>query len=148
LKWFAKIPAKNIRATLKEIEKQISILGNLGRRPPSPGFGATRHAVPPERQFYCVNWIGGAHGGAVLQIHAWQQARATGKHQRRNGWRENGIRELRKLGKEFNAYWPARNKATPRHCMAFLKWRIRIIQNPPRTRVDMPCPINLAELRR
>jgi len=37
----------------------------------------------------------------------------------------DGIRELRKLEKDFNAYWPLRNKATPQHCSAFLKWRIR-----------------------
>jgi hypothetical protein len=38
---------------------------------------------------------------------------------------QNAIRELRKLEKDFNAYWPLRNKATPKHCSAFLKWRIR-----------------------
>ena len=26
--------------------------------------------------------------------------------------------------KDFNAYWPLRNKATPKHCSAFLRWRI------------------------
>ena len=35
-----------------------------------------------------------------------------------------GIRELQKLEKDFNAYWPLRNKATPKHCSAFLRWRI------------------------
>jgi len=60
----------------------------------------------------------------------WQQARATGKTSEAKRLARNGIRELRKLGKEFNAYWPARNKATPRHCMAFLKWRIRDYSKP------------------
>ena len=55
----------------------------------------------------------------------WQQARAAGKTSEAKRLARNGIRELRKLDKEFNAYWPLRNKATPRHCSAFLKWRIR-----------------------
>ena len=131
LKWFAKIPAKNIRATLKEIEKQISILGNLGRRPPSPGFGATRHAVPPGTTILLRELDLAARMAAQsCKFMLWQQARATGKTSEAKRLARNGIRELRKLDKEFNACWPARNKATPRYCMAFLKWRIRDYSKP------------------
>jgi hypothetical protein len=28
------------------------------------------------------------------------------------------------LQTDFNAAWPLRNKATPRHCSPFLQWRI------------------------
>jgi hypothetical protein len=35
------------------------------------------------------------------------------------------IRELQKLEKDFAAYWPLRNKATPKHCSTFLRWRIK-----------------------
>jgi hypothetical protein len=35
-----------------------------------------------------------------------------------------GIRELQKLEKDFNAGWPSRYKATPKHSSAFLRWRI------------------------
>jgi hypothetical protein len=55
----------------------------------------------------------------------WQQARAAGKISEAKHLARKGIRELRKLEKDFNAYWPSRNKATPQHCSAFLKWRIR-----------------------
>ena len=37
---------------------------------------------------------------------------------------QTGIRELHELEKDFNRYWPLRNKATPKHCSAFLRWRI------------------------
>jgi hypothetical protein len=55
----------------------------------------------------------------------WQQAVASGNPSEAKRRAQAGIRELRKLGAEFNAYWPLRNKATPKHCSAFLKWRSR-----------------------
>jgi len=53
----------------------------------------------------------------------WQQACAAGKTSEAKRLARANIRELRKLEKEFNACWPLRHKATPRHCSAFLKWR-------------------------
>jgi hypothetical protein len=55
----------------------------------------------------------------------WQQTLAAGENSKERHLARTGIRELRKLEKDFNAYWPTRNKATPQHCSAFLKWRIR-----------------------
>ena len=55
----------------------------------------------------------------------WQQARAAGKKSEAKGLAQTGIRELQKLDKDFSAYWPERNKATPLHCSAFLKWRMQ-----------------------
>jgi len=55
----------------------------------------------------------------------WQQARAAGNNSEAKRLARAGIRELQKLEKDFNAYWPSRNKATPLHCSAFLKWRIQ-----------------------
>jgi hypothetical protein len=55
----------------------------------------------------------------------WQQARAAGNNSETKRLARTGIRELRKLEKDFNAYWPSRNKATPLHCSAFLKWRMQ-----------------------
>ena len=58
LKWFAKIPAENIRATLKEIEKQRTMLRRAKLEPVMPGF-------------YCAGTgSGGAHGGAIVPVHA------------------------------------------------------------------------------
>ena len=117
LKWFAKIPAKNIRATLKEIERQISILGNLGRRQ-TPSL--------PDQKFYCAELDLAARMAAQsCKFMLWQQAHAAGKTSEAKKLARAGIHELRKLDREFRAYWPSRNKATPRHCSSFLKWRIR-----------------------
>ena len=54
----------------------------------------------------------------------WQQAVAAGKMSEAKRLAQAGIRELQRLEKDFNAYWPLRNKATPKHCSAFLRWRI------------------------
>ncbi len=116
LKYHAQIPEKNIRGTLKEIEKQISILENAGRR----------HAVPPSSNILLRELKLAARMAAQsCRFMLWQQARAAGKTSEANRLARNGIRELRKLDKEFNVYWRTRNKATPRHCSGFLQWRIR-----------------------
>ena len=125
LKYHARISGKNIRATLKEIGKQRALL-KMGRRPPSLRFGATRHAVPPKTKILTLELDLAARMAAQsCQFMLWQQARAAGKNSEAKRLARTGIRELRKLEKDFNAYWPLRNKTTPQHCSAFLKWRIR-----------------------
>jgi len=61
----------------------------------------------------------------------WQQARAAGNISEAKRLARTGIRELRKLEKDFKACWPLQNKATPQHCSAFLKWRIRDYRRSP-----------------
>ena len=61
---------------------------------------------------------------AIVPVHAVAAGAAAGKCVRGKRLARTGIRELQKLDKDFNAYWPLRNKATPQHCSAFLKWRI------------------------
>ena len=39
-----------------------------------------------------------------------------------------------KLEKDFNALWPLRNKATPRHCSPFLRWRMDDYLNVDKSR--------------
>src|ERR1035437_7651 len=125
LKHHARIPGKNIRATLKEIEKQRALL-KMGRRPPSLRFGATRQAVPPKAKILALELDLAARMAAQsCEFMLWQQTLAAGKNSEAKRLARTGIRELRKLEKDFNAYWPTRNKATPQHCSAFLKWRIR-----------------------
>ena len=121
LKWFAKIPAKNIHAALREIEKQISILENMGQR----------HAVPPKSKILLHELDLAARMAAQsCWFMLWQQAMVADKIKEAKRWAQTGVRELRRLDKEFNAYWPSRNKATPRHSAAFLKWRIRDYSKP------------------
>jgi hypothetical protein len=136
--WFNRIPAKNILAALKEIEKQIAILRNWGRR----------HAVPPKSKILLRELDLAARMAAQsCRFMLWQQAvakqggvgastlrsTATEDGPRRpdaaarrpcHQMAQAGIRELRKLENDFNAYWPLRNKATPKHCSTFLGWRI------------------------
>jgi hypothetical protein len=54
----------------------------------------------------------------------WQQAMAAGRISKAKKLARVGIHELHELGKDFNAYWPLRNKAAPKHCSTFLRWRI------------------------
>ena len=55
----------------------------------------------------------------------WQQAVAANKKAAAALLARRGGRELRRLEKDFQAYWPQRNKATPKHCSPFLQWRMR-----------------------
>ena len=111
LKHYALISSKNIRAALKEIEKQRAIL---------------KHASRPKAKILALELDLAARMAAQsCRFMLWQQARATGKFSEAKRLARAGIRELRKLEKDFKAYWPTRNKATPQHCSTFLKWRIR-----------------------
>jgi hypothetical protein len=127
LGWFRKIPARNIRAALKEIKGQIAILGQLGRR----------HAVPPKSKILLRELDLAARMAAEsCRFMLWQQAVAkqgrVGAPRRPDAAARRpyqrmasaGIRELQKLEKDFNAGWPSRYKATPKHSSAFLRWRI------------------------
>ena len=114
LKWFSKISAKNIHHALKEIEKQRSRL-NWGRH----------HAVPPKSKILLQELdLAARMATQSCQFMLWQQAVAAGKISKAKKLSRVGIRELHKLEKDFNAYWPLRNKATPKNCSAFLRWRI------------------------
>jgi hexosaminidase len=112
-KHHAWISGKNIRATLKEIEKQRAV---LRRAKPSSKAG---NVLLQELD------LAARMAAQSCQFMLWQQARAAGKNFEAKRLARTGIRELRKLEKDFNDYWPFRNKATPQHCSAFLKWRIR-----------------------
>jgi hypothetical protein len=110
LKHYTQISGKNIRAALKEIEKQRALL---------------KHAGPPKAKILALELDLAARMAAQsCQFMLWQQARTAGNNSDAKRLARTGIRELRKLEKDFNAYWPLRNKATPQHCSAFLKWRI------------------------
>ena len=57
-------------------------------------------------------------------IMLWQQALAANDKPSARKLARDGAAELAKLDREFSAYWPRRNKASPMKCSAFLKWRI------------------------
>ena len=112
LKYFARIPQRKIRAALAELEKQHAV---FRRAKPHTKAGrilraeldlATRMAVQS------------------CKIMLWQQALASGRTAQAQHMARRGVAELRKLDRDFNAYWPARNKGTPAKCSAFLRWRM------------------------
>jgi hexosaminidase len=113
LKWFAKISAPKIRAALKEIAAQRKI---LARAKPETDAGKI-----------LAGELDLAARMAAESCHfmLWQQAVAAGKKALAKKLARRGIRELQKLDRDFKAYWPLRNKATPKHSSPFLQWRIK-----------------------
>jgi hypothetical protein len=116
LKWFAKIPRRKILAALNEIQKQRA---KLRRAKPNSDSGIIL-AVELD--------LAARMAAQSCKFMLWQQAVAAEKNVEAKQLARQGIRELRKLEKDFNAYWPLRNKATTKHCSPFLQWRIRDYQ--------------------
>ncbi|MGB7748188.1 MAG: family 20 glycosylhydrolase [Verrucomicrobiia bacterium] len=111
LKHYTRISGKNIRAALKEIEKQRAILKQAG--------------TPKAKILALELDLAARMAAQSCKFMMWQQARTAGNKSEAKRLARAGIRELQKLEKDFNIYWPLRNKATPQHCSAFLKWRIQ-----------------------
>lgn len=130
LNWFKRIPEKNIHAALKEIERQRAILRAAGRarhsvRAAVHARGGQRTARPaPLAELD----LAACMAAQSCKFMLWQQAVAVGKPAEAKRMAQAGIRELKKIQKEFNALWPLRNKATPKQCSAFLRWRINDYQ--------------------
>ena len=113
LKWFAKIPEQNVLAASKEIKAQRKVL-----RSAKPGFDSGRLLVTELD-------LAARMAEQSCQFMLWQQAVAAGRKPQAKRLAQQGIRELRKLENDFASYWPLRNKATPKHCSPFLRWRIQ-----------------------
>jgi hypothetical protein len=111
---------------LKEIEKQRAILrAGRARCPHRAENGGLGTARPTKSKILLRELDLAARMAAQsCQFMLWQQAKASGKTAKANQLARSGVRELQKLGKAFKAYWPMRNKATPKHCSEFLRWRI------------------------
>jgi len=113
LQWFAKIPRGKILATLREIQKQRTLI----RRGKSASDSGLLLALELD--------LAARMAEQSCQFMLWQQAVAAGKTSEANRRAQRGIQELRKLEMDFNACWPLRNKATPKHCTPFLRWRMQ-----------------------
>ena len=129
LKHFLQISAKNIHAALREIEKQRKALAPLlqhrGRaRSPHHAENGGLGTARPTLIFAQELDLAARMAAQSCQFLLWQQTVAAGKISKAKIMAQVGIHELRKLEKDFNAYWPLRNKATPKHCSTFLRWRI------------------------
>jgi hypothetical protein len=116
LKWHARIPAKNVEAAHREIERQRKI---LSRAKPQSDVGKL---LGQELDLAARMAAESCH---YMQ---WQQAVAAGKKAEAARMARRGIQALQHLDRDFETYWPRRNKATPKHCSPFLLWRVREYQ--------------------
>lgn len=115
LKWFARIPATRIRATLKEIERQRACLKS------ARNAGLRHSAVELD--------LAARMAAQSCRFMLWQQAVAVGNNTEAKCLAKIGVAKLRKLETDFNNFWPTRNKATAKHCSAFLRWRMDDYRN-------------------
>jgi len=113
LKHYARIPAQNLQAAWREIEKQRVRLRQAK--------AATKAGRLLLRELDLATRMAAESCRFML----WQKAQAAGRKKEAKRLARTGLRRLHRLEKDFRACWPLRNKATPRHCSAFLNWRIR-----------------------
>jgi hypothetical protein len=112
LKHFTRIPGKNIRAALAEIQKQLGVIEQA-----KPG---SESSLVLQRELKLATRM----AALSCQYMLWQQARAAGKKAAAQKLSAEMTAELCELDRQFNNYWPIRNKAAPRHCSPFLRWRL------------------------
>jgi hypothetical protein len=115
LKYYARIQTRNLLAAQREIRKQLGVLERITSRGPISSAGKT---LLRELQFAA------RMAEQSCKFMLWQQTLARGKTLRALQFAQAGVKELTKLDKEFNVFWPRRNKGTTAKCSAFLQWRI------------------------
>lgn len=112
LKYYARIPAKNINAALEEVEKHRAVL--YKSQPQT-------HAA----EILSVELDMAARMAAQsCKIMLWQQAVAGGRSKLAKSLAKKGIAELQELERDFQTYWPLRNKGTTAKSTPFLRWRM------------------------
>ena len=113
LKYYARISKNRIVATLDEIETQRVRL-NRGM-PDTPNGKILQIELDLAARM------------AVQSCHfmLWQKALAAGRNQAANRMAQAAVVAIRKIERDFKAYWPKRNKATTVKCSPFLNWRIQ-----------------------
>jgi hypothetical protein len=112
LKYYARVTGVNVRATVREIERQRNVL--------------SRHKTHGASGQLLADELGLAARMAIEsgRIMLWQQALASGRRTEAKRMAKSAIESLRKLERDFTAFWPARNKATPAKCSPFFQWRM------------------------
>lgn len=112
LKYYARVSGARIRSALKEIERQRQAL-RRNRATSEQGKRLARELDLAARM--------AAQSGKLM---LWQQALASGQRAKAKRMAQLALRELRELERDFNEFWPQRNKATPAKCSPFFQWRI------------------------
>ena len=112
LKYYARVTGKNVRAALREIERQRKVLSRHKAGTPAGQLLAAELDLAARMA---------AESGRII---LWQQALAAGRRTAAKQMAKPAIESLRKLERDFNEFWPLRNKATPAKCSPFFQWRI------------------------
>lgn len=112
LKYYARIPGKNIRAALAEVEAQRMMLG--GSQPATPAGEILALELD----------LAARMAAQSCKIMLWQQAVAEEKKSLARRMAQAGLLELAELDQDFRGYWPLRNKGTTEKCSPFLRWRM------------------------
>lgn len=113
LKWFGKIPRRRILSALKQLRYQRALM----RSGQPESDAAVLLAVELD--------LAARMAMQSCQYMLWQQAAADEQNSEARALAMQNVRELQRLERDFKAYWPLRNKGTPRHSSPFLQWRIR-----------------------
>jgi hypothetical protein len=132
LKYYARIPGKNIRAALEEVERQRTALHQARPRTRAGAILAVELELAARMA---------VESGRIM---LWQQAVVDGRDAPARRMAAAGIRALRELDHDFRGYWPLRNKGTTAKCSPFLQWRALdysrgIVHYPPEV-ARMPEP--------
>lgn len=112
LKWSAKIPARKILVTWRELEKQRTTLRQA--RPNSKSGKVLAAELD----------LAARMAAESCRFMLWQQAQAAHNPVRAKKLKAAGLAELRRLARDFDRLWPKRNKGTTVKCSAFLRWRM------------------------
>jgi hypothetical protein len=130
LKFYARIDRKRLNAALSEIEEQISAL-----RKGTPA-GAEAKVLAQELD------LAARMAAESCRYMLWQQSTGASRISEAGSIARRALPALEAIKKDFNRYWPLRNKATPNKCAAFLQWRIddyknrRLYYNPAEAHGD------------
>jgi hypothetical protein len=108
-KW---VSGRNIHSAQVEIASQLELI-----RKATP-HGASGKVLRRELE------LAARMAAQSCQLMLWRQAVAAGETRRARALAREGIRELRRLDRNFNRLWPLRNKGSARTCSAFVQWRI------------------------
>ncbi len=111
LKYYARIPPRNVLAALEEVFEQQAVLRKS--RPGAPLGQVLKEELD----------LAARMASQSCKFMLWQQALAAVDGPAASALAKTGIRELRKLRADFEACWPSRNKGTTGKCSAFLDWR-------------------------
>jgi len=111
LKYYARIPTKNIRAALEEVETQLSVLHRARPSPAARILGLELNLAARMAAQSCKFML-------------WQQSLAAGRARTVHADAKRARAELRQIQGELAMCWPTRNRGSPDKYWPFLKWRM------------------------